>query len=155
MADDDEQHGRPKTLAEKIDKLFRTVRRSSEPEATYREVANAIVANGGTISASYIWQLRTGVKDNPTMKHLQALADYFGISPAYFLDENKSKEIDSQLDHLVAERDSGVRAVALRAAELSPEGLRVINDLIERERQRERDIEAAAGETGSSSAGQD
>lgn len=155
MADSDDEQGRPKTLAEKIDKLFKSIHRSGEPEATYREVANAIVANGGTISASYIWQLRTGVKDNPTMKHLQALADYFGISPAYFLDEDKSKVIDSQLDHLVAERDSGVRAVALRAAELSPAGLRIINDLIEREHQRERDIQAAGGETGSSSAEQD
>ncbi|MEJ5869379.1 transcriptional regulator [Pseudokineococcus sp. 5B2Z-1] len=140
---DDEQQARPKTLAEKIDRLFKTVRRSGEPEATYREVANTIVARGGAISASYIWQLRTGVKDNPTMKHLQALADYFQVSPAYFLDDEEAARIDSELELLAAMRDADVRAISLRASELSPSSLRLVHDLVERERQRERDQQSA------------
>ena len=44
-------------------------------------------SNGETISAAYIWGLRTGgglrtgAKDNPTMRHLQALARFFQVSP--------------------------------------------------------------------------
>lgn len=140
MADERQSQGHARTLAQKLDRLFDVVRPSGAPEATYREVAAAIAARGGaSISASYIWQLRTGVKDNPTIKHLQGLADYFDVSPAYFLDEHEAERIDSELEVLRTLRDAGVRTIALRAAELSPESLGLVQDLIERERQREQD----------------
>ncbi|MFC5382128.1 helix-turn-helix domain-containing protein [Aquipuribacter nitratireducens] len=128
MADD----ATPRSLASKLDHLFASVRSRGADEPTYREVAAAIADQGGpTISPSYIWQLRTGLKDNPTLKHLQALARYFGVETAYFFDDAAAERIDAELALLTAMRDAGVRSVALRAAGLSPESLGLVRDVID------------------------
>ncbi|SFC59106.1 helix-turn-helix domain-containing protein [Streptomyces aidingensis] len=125
----------PRTLAQKIDYLFATVHPKNRGPYSYEEVASGIRERGGpTISASYIWQLRTGAKDNPTMKHLEALAGFFGVPPSYFFNEESSAQVAAELSTLAAMRDNQVRSVALRASGLSPETLRTIQDLIERAR---------------------
>ncbi|WP_129838012.1 helix-turn-helix domain-containing protein [Streptomyces sp. RFCAC02] len=124
-----------RTLAQKIDYLFETVHPKHRGPYTHEEVATGIRERGGpTISASYIWLLRKGQKDNPTMKHLQALGDFFGVPPAYFFDSESSRRIAEELATLAAMRDSQVRSVALRAQGLSPETLRTIQGFIERAR---------------------
>ncbi|MDP8928184.1 MAG: helix-turn-helix domain-containing protein [Actinomycetota bacterium] len=102
-------------------------------EYSFQEVAEAIRARGGpTISATYLWQLRKSVRDNPTKKHLEALADFFGVSPAYFFDDDSASRIDTQLDMLAALRDANVRQIALRAVGLSPDSLSILAEMIER-----------------------
>src|SRR6266540_436032 len=62
-----------RTLADKLDHLFRSVHPRGRGEYTYAEVAKAIEDRGGpTVSATYIWQLRKGRRDNPTKRHLEA-----------------------------------------------------------------------------------
>ena len=101
-------------------------------EYSFEEVADAIRDRGGpTISATYLWQLRKGIRDNPTKKHLEALAGFFGVPPAYFFDEDVSERVDAELDLLVALRDAGVRHLAMRAFGISPESLRAIADIVE------------------------
>ena len=130
--------GSSRTLAEKLDYLFKTVHPRTRGEYTYREAAAVIEEQGGpTISASYIHQLRTGAKDNPTKRHLEGLAKFFGVSPAYFFDDAEAERIDAGLAVLAAMRDADVRNVALRAAGLSTESLGVIRGMIERTRQLE------------------
>lgn len=126
-----------KTLAERLGYLFRVVHPRDRGEYTYREVAAAIVATGTSISPSYIWQLRTGGKDNPTKKHLEALASFFGVAPAYFFDDVVAEKVDAELAVMVAMRDSGIRDIALRAGGLSEKSLDVVRDMIERTRQLE------------------
>jgi transcriptional regulator with XRE-family HTH domain len=128
----------PISLSQKLDHLFRTVHPSQRGEYTFEEVAEEIRARGGpTISATYIWQLRKGLRDNPTKKHLEALADYFGVPPAYFFDNDAATRIDAELDLLVAIRDSPVRELALRAFGLSSDSLATIRTMIERVRELE------------------
>lgn len=123
----------PRTLAEKLDHLFRTVHPPGRGEYSFQEVAEAIRERGGpTISATYLWQLRRGVRDNPTKKHLEALADFFGVSPAYFFDDGSAARIETQLDMLAALRDANVREIALRAVGLSADSLSVVAEMIER-----------------------
>lgn len=137
-----------RTLAEKVDKLFRTVHSRDRGEYSFEEVAEAIRARGGpTISGTYLWQLRKGLKDNPTKKHLEALAGFFGVSPAYFFDDEVAARIEAELDLLVALRDAPVRHLALRASGLSPESLGAIGEMIERVRQLEGLPESTAEET--------
>jgi transcriptional regulator with XRE-family HTH domain len=125
-----------RTLAKKIDHLFRTIHPVDQGEYSYAEVASAINERGGpTISAAYVWQLRKGLRDNPTKKHLEALANFFGVSPIYFFDDDAASRIDSELELLVALRDSSVRRIALRATGLSPEFLSSVADMILRARQ--------------------
>lgn len=126
-----------KTLAERLDYLFRVVHPRGKGEYTYREVAAAIVDAGTSISPSYIWQLRAGAKDNPTKKHLEALATFFGVAPAYFFDDVVAEQVDAELAVMAAMRDSGIRDIALRAGGLSEKSLDVVREMIERTRQLE------------------
>ncbi len=134
----DSELRRSKALSEKIDRLFRTVHPRSGDEYTYEEVASEIARrNGPTISATYVWQLRKGIRDNPTKKHLEALAEFFGVSPSYFFDDEAAERIDAELDLLTAFRDATVRQIALRSVGLSTESLKTIANMVERVRQLE------------------
>ena len=124
--------GGRRTLAEKIDILFQTVRRPSRELFSNDEVATACrEATGESFSATYLWQLRTGRRDNPTMRHLEALAQFFEVPVAYFFDDDQSTAIARELELLGVLRDAGVRNVALRALTLSPEGIDTLNDMID------------------------
>ncbi|MFI5609384.1 XRE family transcriptional regulator [Amycolatopsis sp. NPDC051903] len=120
------------SLADKIDQLFHVVRRPDREQYSHEEVARACrEATGESFSTTYLWQLRTGRRDNPTKRHLEALAQFFGVPPAYFFDDGQSAKIAEELALLGALRDAGVRDVALRAVTLSPDGLDTISDMID------------------------
>lgn len=125
-----------RTLADKLDHLFQSVHPGRQ-EYSYEEVASAIRSTGVTISHTYVWQLRKGLRDNPTIRHLQALADFFGVPVSYFVSETDAAQVDRELAVLTAMRDASVRKVALRAAGLSAESLGTITEVIERVRQLE------------------
>ena len=122
------------TLAEQLDRLFSTVHPPGRGEYTYEEVAAAIRARGVMISHTYIWQLRKGARDNPTKRHIEALAEFFGVNAAYFLDDEVTRRVDEQLELLAALRDNTVRTMALRAAGLSGPSLQAIHGMIEHAR---------------------
>ena len=124
-----------RSLADKLEHLFRTVRETARREYSNEEVAAAIARDQDvTISASYIWYLRTGQRDNPTLKHLSALAAFFGVPAAYFFDDEAADRVDAELSLVTAMEDAGVRRVALRTAGLSPESLGMISAVIDRVR---------------------
>jgi transcriptional regulator with XRE-family HTH domain len=140
------------TLAEKIDTLFQVVRRPNREQFSHEEVAKACrEASAESFSATYLWQLRTGRRDNPTKRHLEALAQFFHVPVAYFFDDDQSSVIARELELLGALRDAGVRSMALRAVALSPEGIGTISDMIDviarrekaQERGRDRHAESA------------
>jgi transcriptional regulator with XRE-family HTH domain len=130
---------RARALADKLNHLFATATARSGQEYSNEQVAGAIVATGVTISQSYIWQLRKGKKDNPTFKHLQALAAFFGVPVSYFFDDEVTDRVDQQLEELKAEQArlheimerSDAQLMALRAGELSPAGRRQVMDLLD------------------------
>lgn len=125
-------------LSEKLNHLFHTIHPRDRGEYSNEDVAEAIRSRGGpTISATYLWQLRKGLRDNPTKKHLEALADFFGVSPAYFFDDAAAAQIKAELELLAALRDASVRDLALRAFGLSTESLTALAEMIERVRQLE------------------
>jgi transcriptional regulator with XRE-family HTH domain len=134
----DEGKPDPPTLADKVNRLFSTVKPAGRREYSNQDVANALAEQGSApISATYIWQLRKGLRDNPTKRHLEALAQFFGVPPAYFFDDAAGQQIAAELDLLAAMRDAGVRQVAQRTAGLSPAGLDVIHSLVEHVRELE------------------
>lgn len=110
---------------------------------------------GPTVSHGTLQQIRTGAKTNPTVKTLEAIAAFFGVPAAYFLDDTVADRVDVRLRELkeaaesrpvrraaAAPRrdeladvlaDSDIRAVAFRLAGLSPralKGLRAIVDQV-------------------------
>lgn len=134
-----ESPGEPRSLADKLNHLFASVHPRDGAEYSNEQVASAIVQTGVTISQSYIWQLRKSKKDNPTIKHLQALADFFGVPAAYFFDDEVADRVDRQLDDIRAEQarlheiagGSEVRLMAMRAGELSPQGRKQVMDMLD------------------------
>lgn len=123
-----------RTLAQKLDHLFATVH-PVRGEYTHQQVADAILEAGGpTISATYLWQLRNGKRDNPTMRHLEALSGFFGVPPMYFFDDQATSRIDVELELLASLRDPSVRQLALRASGLSKDSLGTIAEMVHRMR---------------------
>jgi transcriptional regulator with XRE-family HTH domain len=122
------------TLADKLNHLFDTVVPAGRGPYSAEEVARAITDAGIPISGSYIWLLRRGRRDNPTLKHLEGIAKFFGVPPAYFFDDEVAATVHAELGLLSALRDSHVQHVALRAVGLSRESLDTISELIERVR---------------------
>lgn len=128
------------TLASVIDQLFHKIRRPDGREHANREVARwceqwlEAHVGGGSFSPTYLGQLRSGKRTNPTLSHLRALAAFFQIDPALFVNEHGSMDLESdraasirdQLNLAAALRDANVAGVALRAASLSPENIRKI-----------------------------
>lgn len=84
----DEDRG-PVSLAEKLDRLFQERSRERGKSLSANDVATDINIRAGeqVISGNYIWQLRKGKRDNPTKRHIEALAEYFGVPAAYFHDQ--------------------------------------------------------------------
>lgn len=133
------------SIADRLDRLFRQVRPAGQGEFSYMAVAEAIRREQGiAISHTYIWQLRTGRRDNPTIQHLRGLATFFGVPVAYFLDDDETRKIDGQLELLRTLRDAQVTEIALRAADVSPSSRDTIGELVrkvwelEQERRRDR-----------------
>jgi transcriptional regulator with XRE-family HTH domain len=120
-------------LAQRLSHLFLTVHPEGRGPYSHAEVAEAInqAAGKNIISTVYIWQLRTGQRDNPTMRHLSALAAFFGVSPAYFFPGSQAGQDRTQPDLAKALRDDSVRDLALRAAGLSDRSLQAISQIID------------------------
>ena len=121
------------SIADKLDRLFKQVRPRGQGEYSYMAVAEAIRHDQGIqISHTYIWQLRTGRRDNPTVQHLRGLATFFGVPVAYFLDDDETRKIDGQLELLRTLRDAQVTEIALRAADVSPSSRDTIRELVQK-----------------------
>ncbi|MDP9353571.1 MAG: helix-turn-helix domain-containing protein [Chloroflexota bacterium] len=134
---EDETPSRP-AFADKLNYLFATVHPGERGEYTHEEVTEEIRKQGGpAISHTYLWQLRRGVRSNPSLNVLEALAAFFGVPPGYFFDEEITQRVNEQLALATAIRDTNVRNLALRASELSPESVKAILDMVERVRQLE------------------
>ena len=128
-----------RSLADKLNQLF--ARHTARPGHEYsnEQVAGAIADTGVTISQSYIWQLRKGKKDNPTFKHLQALAGFFGVPVSYFFDDEVTDRVNEQLKSLQDEQTrlnqlaagSDAQLMAMRAGELSPDRRRLVMELLD------------------------
>ncbi len=121
------------TLAGRIDCLFRTHRSPRGREYTYREVAIAVTdLNGVTLSPAYLWQLRTGARNNPSINHLAALARFFNVAPSYFFDDELSNLPEAELRLLAASKYELPRAAASNLAGLSDESLGAVLELARR-----------------------
>lgn len=125
----------PPSLATKINRLFDTMRRPGDAALSNAAAAELITEKTGVpISAAYIWQLRTGRKTNPTVAHLQAVAEFFGVPPSYLIDPVVDPKIEAQLELLQSLRDTGVLDLAMRASGLTAESLQSLRTMVDQAR---------------------
>jgi transcriptional regulator with XRE-family HTH domain len=131
-----EMSDHPPTLAEKLDRLFQSVRSPDGDEYTYAEVVAGINARGvAKTSDTYLCDLRNGTKDNPRIKHLEAIAEFFGVPVTFFLDGDESAaRMYAQLAALPVHGDVGLQRIMLRAVDLSPDTLNAVAQILEHAR---------------------
>ena len=120
-------------FADRLNHLFETITDSDGKPYSNEAVINGIAATGGpTISKGYLSELRTGKKDNPTLKHIQALADFFGVDATYFVgDSDYADRVAAELKLLAGMKRAGVRDIALRASDLSDSNLSMVEAILE------------------------
>jgi len=152
-------------LAEKLDALILAIGGLS-----YDKIAQEIKAAGGPrVSGAYLWQLRTGARDNPTFHHLQALSAYFSrklglpITLSYFdpdtpvdqpwadaQDTDHVAQLEKQLGderELTARlADQGVQRLATRYGTMDPGLQRQILAIVDTLSEQGKDTPNADGE---------
>jgi hypothetical protein len=138
-------------LAAQLDHLFATVPRPGGTTLwTNDSAAAALTEAGVATSAAYLSQLRAGKRDNPSARHLAAIARLFAVPMEYFFDEELASRIDADMRLLTAVREAGVETIALRAHGLSEASLSGVAGMLEHIRRLERLPDApAADSTGS------
>lgn len=139
---------RPGEFGERLNRLFAMVHPPGRGPYTNQEVARLLRERGGPgLSHVYLWQLRTGQRDNPTRRHLQVLADFFGVPVAYFFDAETAAKVGTELELIRELRERGVQRVAFRMVGLSPQGIEEILAVIDRVCEQEGLTAEPAGES--------
>lgn len=116
-------------IAAKIEYLFNTVRRPDGREYTYDEIERG---THGRVSRSYVWKLRNGRSQNPSLDVIEALAEFFHVPPEFFFSLDNDAE-DAQRDAaLVAAllHDPAARRLAEAARGMTPTAVRIVLGLI-------------------------
>ena len=122
-------------LADRLNHLFATVpRHDGKGYFTNEQAAAALTAAGTHVSDAYIGQLRNGKRNNPSARHLAAIAELFAVPVDYFFNPEVAANIDNDLRLLSAIRDSGIKGLALRAHGLSSETIASLASIIEQVR---------------------
>jgi len=126
-------------LARRLDHLFRTVHPADRKSFTPAEAAAAMNKAAGerVTSGTYLWQLRTGRKDNPTYKVLIGLSNFFRVSPTYFFEDQAVERGTLPPEVTAVLQDDAVRDIALRSAGLSERSLEVIRETVALARERD------------------
>lgn len=124
-----------RTLADKVNWLIDTAHPAGRGPYSNAEVTELIrQVTGEQFSHTTIWKLRNGQATNPQMRLLEALAQTFGVPPAFFFsdyDEQQAGLLRDQVELLALIRDSNVTAAQMRSLlELSPKAIQAIADLI-------------------------
>jgi hypothetical protein len=128
MADD----GAPRTFGERLEYLFRTVHPEGRRPFSLEEVASGIVAQGNEpVSAAYIWALRKGQRDNPTVKTVEALAQFFGVPTAYFFEDTPGAGPGAGLSLASTTREVAGRSGGGGGSALSPQGKAAVDAIVQ------------------------
>lgn len=129
MTTDREQPRR--TFADQLSHLIATMHPSDREPYSYREIAEAISEHRGAMTAQYIGQLKTGVRTNPKLHYVQALAEFFGVPVDYFCDHDTADRVDAQISELTTWRDTEAREIAERVAGLDSRDRNAVSSLID------------------------
>ncbi|GAA3741716.1 helix-turn-helix transcriptional regulator [Plantactinospora mayteni] len=135
--------GQQETFADRLNRLFASVVPAGRGPYTEAEVAAALASadDARTISSRYVHMLRTGQRDNPSMKVMDGLARFFGVPPGYFFDDQTALQVTSDLERLAqikelnevqqALKDPRVNEIVRAVGCLSPASLELVAGIID------------------------
>lgn len=112
----------PGTVAARLNRLFDTIRPPGRGPLRNYEVLKALRARGIEMSAPYLSQLRAGRRSHPSLDMLRHLADFFGVSVAYFTDATSAytRYLEAELCWLETAHDQQVRMITTALLTLPP-----------------------------------
>ncbi|MDI6892720.1 MAG: helix-turn-helix transcriptional regulator [Actinomycetota bacterium] len=119
------------TFKDKLNFLFATKLSPDGDKYSLREVSKG---TGSKISPAYLQNLRKGTYKNPTYEKIKALADFFGVLPCYFYNEEAARKYYEQdceeLKKMLA--DPQIKEIALRATEIDDQTKTMVLQLIKK-----------------------
>lgn len=128
---------RREELARRLDLLMDVVVAEGGQPYKFADIQAALAEKGVGLSRARWFYMREGTGATVTdPKLLSALAEFFGVPPAYLLDSDPSlpERVEAQLKLLKAMRIAEVRSFAARAlGDLSPEATSAIAKILEEE----------------------
>jgi hypoxanthine-DNA glycosylase len=113
------------TLAQKLERLFKEVRKPDGSKYTQTEV---VEGTQGMLTRVYLWKLRTGRATNPSFKVVQALADFFGVDSNYF-SENEAAA-DSEISRFAGRYVDEIRDRAIKLDERGRKAILALMDYL-------------------------
>ena len=119
------------SLGRRLDHLFATIPAPSGGAWTNVEMAAQLAEKGISTTPAYISMIRKGHRANPSLAIVTGMAAVFDVPTAYFYDDAVADRLNQDLQLLAAIRQAGMERIALRAAGLSPTGLREIGRIID------------------------
>lgn len=123
------------TFAARLCTLVDTVHPPSRGRFTQAEIVAGVKELGGDLSQQYLSQLLRGIHE-PSERITRHLAAFFGVTEAYFVDDDEYQRTNDYIALLRHVGDSDVLAVSARAVDLPAEALERISRAVEKERRR-------------------
>jgi transcriptional regulator with XRE-family HTH domain len=101
-------------FAQRLNRLFEETRRLDGKRWTLQYVADECTARGQAVTKQYILHLKSGVRTEPRLNLVEALADVFRVPVAYFTADYAGRMTSDLLPLLVAMSDPRVRMLLTR-----------------------------------------
>lgn len=101
-------------FAQRLTRLFEQTSRPDGRRWTLQHVADQCVARGQPVTKQYVLHLKSGVRSEPRLNLVEALADVFGVPVAYFTADYAGRTTADLLPVLLAMTDPRARALLTR-----------------------------------------
>lgn len=133
-----EQEQRLPVFAERLSHLFATVTGPDGKPWSLTAVARVLTDQYDLpTTQSYVSQLRSGVRTNPTINYVAALASIFGVPTSYLVDSGPQVLDEAELDLLAALRSAGVVGIAMRAKDVPRASQKMVAQMLDSLREQE------------------
>ncbi|WP_067128742.1 helix-turn-helix domain-containing protein [Microtetraspora malaysiensis] len=114
------------TYGQKLVRLRETKLKEGGRPYSLQEISAGIrAASRGevTLSAASLSKIERDVTEEPSLRHLTAIAKFFGVPVTYFVDDVAGEQMYESMAALIAFRNSKVRDIAAHMATLPEESL--------------------------------
>lgn len=126
------------SFADRLITARETIRRPDGKMYTLEEIAAGVRAHtGDTCSKQYIGDLLSGKYTAPTRTKIEGLANFFGLPPGYFFDDESSAQMQEDLKLGAALRAAGVQGLAARMLAVGPEKRELLGKMLNEIQRRE------------------
>lgn len=119
------------TFASRLRWLIDHVRPPDRGPYSYREIAVGTQGHSGAMTHGTIAKYLDGSRQDPRLRHAEALAAFFGVPVTYFSSSETAAQVQKQVTDVVAWQQTEVGQLAERVAALKPRDQAMISGLVD------------------------